>query len=98
MSTTAFFDPAFDDFADASSRPRNNSASTKVAASISETYGAMLTVQDVATILQCTTKTVYKLCKVGQIPSVRIERRLYVPTVLLAEKLEGSMQGVSQDA
>lgn len=50
-------------------------------------YGDMLTVDDLATILHVSRKTIQKQCKRGNLPAISIGRRWYVPKARLVEFL-----------
>jgi len=44
-----------------------------------EKYNDLLTVADMAEVLQVSTRTIYRLIESGELCSVRIGRRLYFP-------------------
>lgn len=70
---------------------KKNTPAYKMASDLRVAHGDMLSVADVAQILGCTTRTVYKLCGSGEIPTVRINRTMLVPTVLFAQYLEDNL-------
>lgn len=50
-------------------------------------YGDLLTVDNMAEVLDVSTGTVYRLTDGGELPSVKVGRRLYFPKHLLIEAL-----------
>ena len=50
-------------------------------------YGDLLTVDNMAEVLDVSTRTVYRLTDGGELPSVKVGRRLYFPKHLLIEAL-----------
>ena len=50
-------------------------------------YGDLLTVDNMAEVLDVSTWTVYRLTDGGELPSVMVGRRLYFPKHLLIEAL-----------
>lgn len=50
-------------------------------------YGDLLTVDNMAEVLDVSTRTVYRLMDGGELPSVKVGRRLYFPKHLLIEAL-----------
>ena len=83
------------DFGEFSDNPKpalkKNTAAFKMASELRLGYGDMLSVAEVAQILGCTTRTAYKLCNSGEIPTIRINRTLHIPTVLFAQYLEDNL-------
>lgn len=70
---------------------KKNTPAFKLASDLRMSHGDMLSVAEVAQILGCTTRTAYKLCNSGQVPTIRINRTLHVPTVLFAQYLEDNL-------
>lgn len=52
----------------------------------------LLTVKDIAGILSQSEQTIRRLCREGELPSVRIGRRLYVPRHEFAEHIENALK------
>lgn len=50
-------------------------------------YPDLLTVDDMAEILDATPRTIYRLSSAGELPKVRVGRRLYFPKRLVIEAL-----------
>lgn len=50
-------------------------------------YGDLLTVDNMAEVLDVSTRTIYRLADGGELPSVKVGRRLYFPKHLLIETL-----------
>lgn len=58
-------------------------------------YGDLLTVDEMAAMLDASARTVYRLCDKDELPYVKVGRRLYFPKHEVAEmlRLEGSACG-----
>lgn len=50
-------------------------------------YGDLLTVDEMAAVLDASKRTVYRLCDKNELPYVKVGRRLYFPKHELAEML-----------
>lgn len=70
---------------------KKNTPAFKLASELRVSHGDMLSVAEVAQILGITTRTAYKLCNSGEIPTIRINRTLHIPTVLFAQYLEDNL-------
>lgn len=53
-----------------------------------EQYGDLLTVANLAEVLDVSTRTIYRLVDNKQLPCVKVGRRLYFPRKKIAAKLE----------
>ncbi len=53
-----------------------------------EQYGDLLTVANLADVLDVSKRTIYRLADSKQVPCVKVGRRLYFPKKKIAEKLE----------
>lgn len=58
-----------------------------------EAYSDLLTVKDCSEIIQQSEATVRRLCREGELPSVRIGRRLYIPRNQFAEHIDALLVG-----
>ena len=55
-------------------------------------YGELLTVADCEEILHQSRQTVRKLCREGELPSLRLGRRIYVPRAQLIDHVESLLK------
>ena len=53
-----------------------------------DAYGDLLTVADASAVLQQSAATIRRLCRDGELPSVKIGRRFYIPKSHLVERVE----------
>lgn len=56
-------------------------------------YSDLLTMKDGSAILQQSEATVRRLCREGELPSIRIGRRLYIPKSQLVDFIEAHISG-----
>ena len=58
-----------------------------------DAYGDLLTIKDCSAVIQQSEATVRRLCREGELPSVRIGRRLYVPKSQFIEHIDALLAG-----
>ena len=56
-------------------------------------FSDLLTMKDGAVILAQSEATVRRLCREGELPSIRIGRRIYIPKAALIEFVEEHVSG-----
>ena len=55
--------------------------------------GDLLTIADCSAVLQQSQATIRRLCREGELPSVRIGRRIYVPKAQFVEHIDALLTG-----
>lgn len=58
-----------------------------------DAYGDLLTMKDCSAVIQQSEATVRRLCREGELPSVRIGRRIYVPKAQFVEHIDALLTG-----